>query len=44
MEWVDCAGKIPMLHLHVQIVMEKADTVRVEQEAMDILRLQEERV
>jgi hypothetical protein len=29
--------------LHVQIVMEKADVVRAEQEMMDELQLQEER-
>jgi hypothetical protein len=42
-EWVKWAGKTLMPWLHVQIAMEKADMVRAEQDAMDELRLQEER-
>jgi hypothetical protein len=37
-EWVDCAGKILMPRLHVQVAMEKVDAVRAEQEAMDELQ------
>jgi hypothetical protein len=43
-EWVKWAGKTLMPWLHVQIAMEKADSARVEQDTMDELRLQEERV
>jgi hypothetical protein len=43
-DWVEWAGKMLMPHLHVQIAMEKADTVRAEQDAMDDLRLPQERV
>jgi hypothetical protein len=43
-EWVEWVGKVLMPRLHVQIVMEKADTEWAEQDAMDDLRLQEERV
>jgi penicillin-binding protein 1A len=42
-EWVEWASKTLMPHLHAQMVMEKADVARVEQEIMDELRLQEER-
>jgi hypothetical protein len=31
-EWVEWAGKILMLRLHVQIAMEKVDTARAEKE------------
>jgi hypothetical protein len=31
-EWVKCAGKTLMPHLHMQMVMEKADAARAEQE------------
>jgi hypothetical protein len=30
-EWVEWAGKI-LMHLHVQIAMERADVIRAEQE------------
>jgi phosphoribosyl-ATP pyrophosphohydrolase len=43
-EWVEWAGKTLMLWLHMQIVMEKVDAARAEQDMMDELRLQEERV
>jgi hypothetical protein len=43
-EWVKWAGKTLMLRLHAQMAMEKADAARAEQEMMDELRLQEERV
>jgi hypothetical protein len=43
-EWVKWAGKTLMPWLHAQIVMEKTDTARVEQDVMDKLRLQEEKV
>jgi hypothetical protein len=34
-EWVEWVGKVLMLHLHAQIVMEKADMVRAEQEEVE---------
>jgi hypothetical protein len=34
-DWVEWASKMLMLWLHAQIVMEKMDTVRVEQDMMD---------
>jgi hypothetical protein len=43
-EWVEWVGKTLIPHLHVQTAMEKADMVRAEQEIMDKLQLQEERV
>jgi hypothetical protein len=36
--WVEWAGKVLMLHLHAQIVMEKADAVRAEQEEAEELQ------
>jgi hypothetical protein len=42
-EWVKWAGKTLMPHMHVQIVMEKADEMRAEQDVMDEERLQAER-
>jgi hypothetical protein len=36
-EWVEWAGKILMLHLHAQIAMGKADTMRAEQEVAEEL-------
>jgi hypothetical protein len=36
-DWVEWVGKLLMPCLHVQMAMEKADAVRVEQEAMDEL-------
>jgi hypothetical protein len=43
-EWVEWAGKTLMPWLHAQIAMEKVDTARAEQDVMDNLRLQQERV
>jgi hypothetical protein len=37
-EWVEWAGKILMPRLHVQMAMEQADTMRVEQEDLDEMR------
>jgi hypothetical protein len=37
-EWVEWAGKILMLRLHAQIVMEKADVERAVQEEADELQ------
>jgi hypothetical protein len=37
-EWVEWAGKVLMLHLHVQIAMEKADAAWAEQEEAEELR------
>jgi hypothetical protein len=34
-EWVEWASKILMPHLHAQIVMEKVDTARAEQEEVE---------
>jgi hypothetical protein len=34
-EWVEWVGKMLMPRLHAQIVMEKADMARVEQDTMD---------
>jgi hypothetical protein len=42
-EWVEWAGKILMPRLHTQIVMEKADTMRAEQEEAEELWRQSER-
>jgi hypothetical protein len=42
-EWVEWAGKMLMLHLHAQIVMEKADEMRAEQEQLEDMRRQDER-
>jgi hypothetical protein len=42
-EWVEWAGKMLMLRLHAQMVIEKVDAARAEQDMMDELRLQEER-
>jgi hypothetical protein len=42
-EWVEWAGKTPMLRLHVQIAMEKADMARAEQEELEEMRRQDER-
>jgi hypothetical protein len=43
-EWVEWAGKTLMPWLHTQMVMERADTMRAEQDAMDEERRQAERV
>jgi hypothetical protein len=43
-EWVEWASKILMLCLHVQIAMEKANTARAEQEEVEEMRRQDERV
>jgi hypothetical protein len=37
-EWVEWAGKTLMPHLHVQMVMEKVDDMRAEQEALEEIR------
>jgi hypothetical protein len=37
-EWVEGAGKVLMLCLHVQIAMEKADAVGAEQEEIEEMR------
>jgi hypothetical protein len=42
-EWVEWAGKTLMPCLHVQMVMEKADVVRAEQEQLEEMRRQDER-
>jgi hypothetical protein len=42
-EWVECAGKMLMPRLHVQIAMEKADEMRVEQEQLEDMQRQDER-
>jgi hypothetical protein len=34
-EWVEWAGKILMLRLHAQMVMEQADAMRAEQEELE---------
>jgi hypothetical protein len=41
-EWVEWAGKTLMLWLHAQIEMERADTMRVEQDAIEEERFQVE--
>jgi hypothetical protein len=41
-EWVEWAGKILMLRLHVQMAMEQADTMRAEQEVLEEMRRQDE--
>jgi hypothetical protein len=43
-ERIKWAGKMLMPRLHAQMAMEKADAARAEQDMMDELRLQEERV
>jgi hypothetical protein len=42
-EWVEWASKISMPQLHVQMAMEKADTMRVEQEELEESQQQDER-
>jgi hypothetical protein len=42
-EWVEWAGKILMPRLHVQMVMEQADTMRAEQEELEEMRQQDEK-
>jgi hypothetical protein len=42
-EWVEWAGKILMPRLHTQMVMEQADTMRVEQEALEEMPRQDEK-
>jgi hypothetical protein len=42
-DWVEWVGKVHMPHLHAQIVMEKVDPVRAEQDAMDERQLQGKR-
>jgi hypothetical protein len=42
-EWVEWAGKILMPRLHAQMAMEKADTMRVEQEELEEMRRQDKR-
>jgi hypothetical protein len=42
-EWVEWAGKTLMLRLHVQMVMEKADAARAEQEALEEMQRQDKR-
>jgi hypothetical protein len=37
-EWVEWAGKTLMPRLHAQIVMEKADEMRAEQEQLEDMR------
>jgi hypothetical protein len=41
-EWVEWAGKTPMPRLHAQIEMERADTMRAEQDAIEEERYQAE--
>jgi hypothetical protein len=41
-EWVEWAGKILMPRLHAQMAMEQADVMRVEQEALEEMRRQDE--
>jgi hypothetical protein len=41
-EWVEWAGKILMPRLHAQMVMEQADAMRAEQEALEEMRRQDE--
>jgi hypothetical protein len=41
-EWVEWAGKILMPRLHVQMAMEQADAMRVEQEELEEMRQQDE--
>jgi hypothetical protein len=43
-EWVEWAGKTLMPRLHAQIAMERADEMRAEQEALEEMRRQDERV
>jgi hypothetical protein len=43
-EWVEWAGKTLMPRLHAQIVMERADEMRAEQDTIDEERIQAERV
>jgi hypothetical protein len=42
-EWVEWAGKMLMPRLHTQIVMEKVDVARAEQEDLEEMRRQDER-
>jgi hypothetical protein len=42
-EWVKWVGKTLMPWLHAQIVMERVDAMRVEQDAMEEERIQAER-
>jgi hypothetical protein len=42
-EWVEWAGETLMLRLHAQIVMEKVDVMRAEQEQLEEMRRQDER-
>jgi hypothetical protein len=42
-EWVEWVGKTLMPRMHAQIVMEKADEMRAEQDTMDEERIQAER-
>jgi hypothetical protein len=43
-EWVEWAGKMLLPRLHMQIEMERADVIRVEQDAIEEERYQEEQV
>jgi hypothetical protein len=42
-EWVEWVGKMLMPHMHVQMVMERADVERVEQDTIDKEQIQAER-
>jgi hypothetical protein len=42
-EWVEWAGKTLMLRLHAQIAVERADTMRAEQDAIEEERYQADR-
>jgi hypothetical protein len=42
-EWVEWAGKMLMLRLHVQMVMEQVDVMRAEQDTIDEEQIQAER-
>jgi hypothetical protein len=42
-EWVEWAGKTLMPRLHVQIAIERANEMRVEQEALEEMQRQDER-
>jgi hypothetical protein len=42
-EWVEWVGKTLMPCLHTQIVMERADEMRAEQEALEEMRQQDKR-
>jgi hypothetical protein len=43
-EWVDWAGKILIPCLYAQVAMEKVDVARAEQEEIEEMRRQDERV